>query len=256
MSDQNERVVDQFSQQASAYAALVNSSSQQTAPDPLIELTAPRHDDHVLDVGCGTGQFVVKIARHVAQATGIDLTPAMLEQARAHQLKEGVHNVNWRRADSSALPVDDGSFSLVTSRSMLHHAADPYATVAEMRRACGPGGRVAVMDLTPEAAKAPAFDAFELLRDPSHARTLTADELREIGRRLGMKELAVRARSSALPFDAVLATSVPPGDLLARVRALLVRDLSNAGDAFGLRPEMRDGQLWVSYPMTTVLWSR
>ncbi len=256
MSDQNERVVDQFSQQASAYAALVNSSSQQPAPDPLIELTAPQHDDQVLDVGCGTGQFIVRIARYVAHATGIDLTPAMLDQARAHQLKEGVHNVSWRRADSSALPVDDGSFSLVTSRSMLHHAADPYATVAEMKRACRPGGRVAVSDLTPEADKSPAFDAFELLRDPSHARTLTANELREIGQRLGMKELDLSVRSSALPFDAVLATSVPPRELLERVRALLVRDLDSGGDAFGLRPEMRGDQLWVSYPMTTVVWSR
>jgi SAM-dependent methyltransferase len=254
MANQNERVLDQFSLQASAYAALVNNSSQPVI-DPLIELTAPGHDDHVLDVGCGTGQFVVKIACLVAHATGIDLTPAMLDQARAHQHKVGVSNVSWRQADSSALPVADGSFSLVTSRSMLHHAADPVATVAEMKRACRPGGRIAVMDLTPEAARAPAFDAFELLRDPSHARTLTAQELREIGRRLGMTEIRVHARASSLPFDAVLSTSVPPADVLERVRALLLRDLGAGGDAFGLRPEMRSDKLWVSYPMTTVVWS-
>jgi ubiquinone/menaquinone biosynthesis C-methylase UbiE len=256
MSEQNERVLDQFKQQANAYAALVNNSTEKTYADPLIELIAPGPADYLLDVGCGTGQFVVKVAALVAHATGMDLTPAMLEQARAHQAAQGITNVTWQEADSIALPVPDASFSLVTSRAMLHHAADPAATIAEMRRVCKAGGRIGVMDLSFEPTKAPAFDAFEVFRDPSHHRTLTAAELRQLGKDLGLREIAFVRKDASLPFEAVLATSFPPAGVINRVRSLLQRDLDSRGDAFGLRPELRDNELWVTYPQAIVVWQR
>lgn len=232
-ADQNARVLDQFSQQAEAYAALVNAA-RTLARDPLIEALAPRPTDRVLDVGCGSGQFAVAIAAHVAQVVGADLTPAMLDKARAQQAAAGVANVEWLQADSAALPVADGAFDIVTSRSMLHHAADPAATLAEMGRACAPGGRIAVLDLTPAPEKAPAFDAIELLRDPSHARTQTVDELRGLGEALGLEELTLGARQRPAAGD-------DPGDVLpgswgarARAPALRPRRRERRGH---LRPE-------------------
>ena len=253
--DQNARVLDQFSQQAEAYAALVNKASGRL-PDPLIEALSPRPSDRVLDVGCGSGQFAVAIASLVAHVVGADLTPAMLDRARAHQAQTGAANVEGLQADSTALPVADGSFDIVTSRSMLHHAADPAATLAEMRRACAPGGRIAVLDLTPAPEKSPAFDAIELLRDPSHARTLTADQLRGLGADLGLDELAVQSRRSDLPLELTLATSFPGPGVLERVRELYARDAATGADVFGLKARMQDGAVWVTYPMTMVLWGR
>jgi ubiquinone/menaquinone biosynthesis C-methylase UbiE len=254
-ADQNARVLDQFSQQAEAYAALVNKASG-PAREPLIEVLAPAPTDRVLDVGCGTGQFAVAIAPLVAHATGADLTPAMLDKARAQQAKAGVVNVDWLQADSTDLPVADGAFDIVTSRSMLHHAADPAATLAEMRRACTPGGRIAVLDLTPAPEKSPAFDAIELLRDPSHARTLTVDELRALGAELGLEELEVRPRATDLPLEMTLATSFPGPGVLERVRELYARDAASGADIFGLKARVQDGQVWVTYPMTIVVWRR
>jgi ubiquinone/menaquinone biosynthesis C-methylase UbiE len=254
-ADQNARVLDQFSQQAEAYAALVNKASG-PAQDPLIAALAATPTDRVLDVGCGSGQFAVAIAPFVAQVTGVDLTPAMLDKARVHQAKAGVANVDWLQADSTALPVADGAFDIVTSRSMFHHAADPAATLAEMRRACAPGGRIAVLDLTPTAEKSPAFDAVELLRDPSHARTLTAEQLRALGAGLGLEELAVQTRGSDLPLEMTLATSFPGPGVLERVRELYARDAASGADIFGLKARQQDGQVWVTYPMTMVIWRR
>ncbi|CAN7457143.1 methyltransferase domain-containing protein [Phenylobacterium sp. LjRoot225] len=259
LADQNARVLDQFRQQADAYAALVNTAPLNTggaAKDPLIEALAPAPTDRVLDVGCGSGQFAVAIAPHVAQVAGVDLTPEMLAKARDQQAKAGVANIDWRQADSTALPVADGTFDIVTSRSMLHHAADPAATLAEMRRACVPGGRIAVLDLTPAPDKAPAFDAVELLRDPSHARALTVAELRALGAGLGLQELEVRPRATDLPLEMTLATSFPPPGVLERVRALYARDAAGGADCFGLKARVQDGQIWVTYPMTLVLWRR
>ena len=252
-TEHNARVLDQFSQQAESYAALVNRSGSPLG-GPLLECVHPQVQDRVLDVGCGSGQLAVSLAPLVAHVTGVDLTPAMLQQARALQAKAGVGNVVWMLGDSRRLPVTDGAFSLVISRSMFHHAADPQGTLAEMRRACAPGGRIAVLDLTPDPDKALAFDALELLRDPSHARALPAEELRALGTELGLEEIAVRAHCAELSYEAVLATSRPPPGVLDRVREFLARDAARGTDVFGLAARLKDGEVWATYPMTLVVW--
>lgn len=254
-TDQNARVLDQFSQQAESYAALVNNIGSHFS-DPLHQFAQPTAQDKVLDVGCGSGRLAVALAPWVAHVTGVDLTPEMLEQARALQAKSGLTNIEWRQADSTALPVADGAFDLVISRAMFHHAANPLGTLAEMRRACAVGGRIAVDDLAPAADKAPAFDAIELLRDPSHAHALPIEEMRALGSALGLQELAVCPRLSELPIEVVLAASFPPPGILERVRDLYAHDARRGGDAFGMSARLKDGQVWVSYPMTLIVWRR
>jgi ubiquinone/menaquinone biosynthesis C-methylase UbiE len=252
--DQNVRVRDQFSQQAPAYAELVNGQEAQARKDPLIELMALQGADRVLDVGCGSGQLSVSLALLAAEVVGIDLTPAMLDEARAHAASRGVDNIRWAVADSVSLPVEDGSFDVVVSRSMLHHAADPAGTLSDMRRACAPGGRLFVSDLTPDPIKAAAFDAIELLRDPSHNHALTQDEMRELGRDAGLVETVVRSGATRLALESVLATSFPADGMLDHVRALLARDAAAESDAFGMKAELIEGNLWVTYPTSTIGW--
>jgi hypothetical protein len=112
------------------------------------------------------------------------------------------------------------------------------------------------MDLTPAPAKAPAFDAIELLRDPSHRSALTADELRALGAGLGLTETLVRARATSLPLETVLATSFPAEGMLDHVRALYARDADTGADTFGMGTHWKDGAIWVTYPMTLVIWAR
>ena len=254
-AEQNARVVDQFSRQAEGYAALMKKDAGAPA-DPMIEALNLGPEDRLLDVGCGPGQFVVAASSFVAHAVGLDLTPAMLTQARALAERAGCVNVEWRQADAVALPVADGAFDVVTSRAMFHHAADPQATLSEMRRACAAGGRIAVLDLTPAPEKAAAFDAIELLRDPSHGHALTADELRALGARVGLEEHLVRSQSSKLPLEPVLAASAPPEDQLERVRELYARDARSGADALGFQARFEEGRLWVTYPTTLIVWRR
>ena len=256
MADQNARVLDQFSRQAAAYAALVNRPRRGDGGDPLIGLMAPHSAQRVLDVGCGSGQLAVAIAPRVARVVGVDLTPAMLDQARAHAAAKGVKNVLWKVADSIALPVEDSSFDAVVSRAMFHHAADPAATFGEMHRACASGGRLVVTDLSPDPAKGPAFDAIETLRDPSHRHALTLDELRQLGEGHGLREIDIVHQAAALPLEAVLATSFPPPGMLDQVRTLLGRDAAMGLDVFGMRAESRDGATYVTYPTITIGWER
>ena len=252
---QNAAVLDQFGKQAQAYAALIRR-----IPDGglvhLLEAARPRPDDRMLDVGCGTGRLAVALAPLVRHVTGVDLTPQMLDQARALQAEADVSNIDWREADVTALPFQDEAFSLVTCQAMLHHTATPAAVLAEMSRVCASSGRIAAADLTPASGKSAAFDAIECLRDPSHVHAMPEAEFRAIGAALGLRETAVRTRESRLPLEAVLATSFPGEEVLGRVRELYRRDAESGADALGMSARIDDGVLSVAYPMTLVVWTK
>lgn len=252
---QNALVLDQFGQQAAAYARLVARVPGPEA-DPLVETARPGPADQALDVGCGPGQRAISLAPLVAHVTGLDLTPAMLDQARASQAAAAVANMSWIEADAADMPFPDGAFSLVVSQLLLHHVADPAVMLAEMRRVCAPGGRIAVTDLTPEAEKSAAFDAIEFLRDPSHTRALTQAELQALGADLGLEEIAVRERRTEVPIEPVLAASHAPGGVIQRLRELYARDAAGGADALGMRARLKDGAVWATYPTTLVVWRR
>lgn len=96
----------------------------------------------VLDAGCGSGRLTVMLAQAGAEVTGIDTNVRQLEEARRRAEEAGVA-LDLLEADFNApLPFADGSFDAVSSRLALMAAADPVATLAELRRVLVPGGRV------------------------------------------------------------------------------------------------------------------
>jgi len=89
----------------------------------------------VLEVGCGTGLILERLALVAKRAEGIDLSPGMLEKARSRGL-------SVKEASATALPFADGSFDTVVSFKVLAHVPDIAGALAEMARVCRPGGRV------------------------------------------------------------------------------------------------------------------
>ncbi|RAL22769.1 class I SAM-dependent methyltransferase [Lujinxingia litoralis] len=86
-----------------------------------------------LEVGCGTGLILERVSRVARRAAGIDLSPGMLEQARARGLEvsEGC---------ATELPFEDASFDVVYSFKVLAHVEDIRKAVAEAARVVRPGG--------------------------------------------------------------------------------------------------------------------
>ncbi len=86
-----------------------------------------------LDVGCGSGQLLLRIARHMPDMhfVGVDLSDAMLELAEKNRVEEGIDNVAFARHDMlqlDRLPLH--SFDLVTANNVLHHCEDDRQAVA------------------------------------------------------------------------------------------------------------------------------
>src|SRR5262249_3378964 len=139
---------------------------------------------------CGPGLVACAIARVARRVTGIDLTPAMIQQAAARQRAEGLANLTWVVADAVPLPFPDGAFSAVVTRYSFPHFPDPCAVLAEMVRVCRPGGRVTVADVfTRTAEQAAAYDRLEKWRDPSHVHALRLDELDNLFRDGGLTDV-------------------------------------------------------------------
>ncbi|MEO3842062.1 class I SAM-dependent methyltransferase [Streptomyces sp. B22F1] len=102
-------------------------------------------DDRVLDVGCGCGQTTRVAAALAAEgsALGVDLSAAMLAQARARAAEEGVGNVRFEQADAQVHGFAGGAYDVAISRHGVMFFADPVAAFANVRRALRPAGRLA-----------------------------------------------------------------------------------------------------------------
>jgi SAM-dependent methyltransferase len=241
-------ILDQFTRQA----ALFSTAAPITNADALrmiVDATRPGPDDTVLDVACGGGIVVCAFAPHVRRATGIDVTPAMLDQAQRLAVEKGLGNVEWRQGDVNSLPFEDGSFTIVVTRFSMHHFADPAAVLREMARVCAPGGRLVVVDMyaSPDPAKATEFNRLERLRDPSHVRSLTLAELIGVFGEAGLPEPEASFYELRDEVRNLLARSFPePGD---DVKIIELFKASVADDRLGVPVRVEGEQIHYAYPV-------
>ena len=206
-------------------------------------------EDTVLDVACGPGLIVCSFAAVVRRATGIDLTPAMIDRARRLQEQRGLTNVAWRVGDVVPLPFSDDSFSIVTSRYAFHHFENPAAVIAEMRRVCIPRGRVLLIDVFTSAdpQKAAAYNRMERLRDPSHARAMPVSELEQIIRDAGLRLLHTSFYDLDFALEKVLQGSSPDPGSADAVRQMFVEEM--ARPAMGLQVRREGTEIHFKYPI-------
>ena len=97
------------------------------------------------DLGCGTGQVSAALAPFVARVIGVDGSAAMLQAAKKRL--QAVDNVELRRGELEALPIDDSGLDAATLMLVLHHVPEPQKALAEAARVLKPGGRALVVDM-------------------------------------------------------------------------------------------------------------
>ena len=103
----------------------------------------------LLDAGCGTGLFVVGLARSrpAWRLDGIDASAGMLGVARAHADGAGLGNVTLRQGDVTALPYADAGFDAVIAAGLFPNLNDWGAALGEFHRVLRPGGRLIVVEV-------------------------------------------------------------------------------------------------------------
>lgn len=101
----------------------------------------------VADVGTGTGQLLIPLARMVERVIGVDHSPEMIRLARRNAEAGELDNVDLRLGEIDELPLAEAEADAVFASLVLHHAPDPGKAVAEMARVVKPGGAVTIIDL-------------------------------------------------------------------------------------------------------------
>ena len=99
------------------------------------------------DLGCGTGQVSELLAPHVAKVIAVDGSADMVHSAKK-RLK-ALPQVEVRRGEMEALPIDDRQLDAAIVALVLHHVPEPARALAEMNRVLKPGGRVLIVDMLP-----------------------------------------------------------------------------------------------------------
>jgi len=113
--------------------------------EPAMDGIGIRHGERVLDVGCGTGQTSLELARRVGpdgRVTGLDISAPMLGRARDRARAAGASNVAFVAADVQTHRFEPSSADVAFSRFGIMFFADPAAAFTNLHGALRPGGRL------------------------------------------------------------------------------------------------------------------
>ena len=244
--DHRHLIIDQFTKQAVPFA---KKSSQFIAEvfGKIQILVHPTENDIVLDVASGTGSLAVEFAKICRQVTGIDITPAMIEQAKNLQKLSNLENIKWDMGDiTKTFPYPSNSFSIVITKFSFHHLLNPLSVLIEMNRVCTIGGKIVVVDPTPPPDKSIQYNQLEQLRDPSHVKALTVSEFEDLFLRVGIPILKREFYRMKIELEDQLQTSFPDPSNIDKIRRLFIEDTKN--NTLGLESRFEGNDIYFSYP--------
>ncbi|MEI8290829.1 MAG: class I SAM-dependent methyltransferase [Verrucomicrobiota bacterium] len=186
------------------YAKFIPSSilglrqEKQRFPYLFLEDLSP---GHVLDVGCGTGDFLFRMRALGWAVTGVDFDGKAIANAKAK------HGFNLLHTDLAGAHFPDNSFDAITMHHVIEHVPEPVALLSEAKRILKPGGRLVVTTPNVQSLGHSILkDCWRGLEPPRHLQIFSLRALSECARQAGFDK--VEAKSSAANADAVIGASI------------------------------------------------
>jgi ubiquinone/menaquinone biosynthesis C-methylase UbiE len=159
-----------FDRWALTYDWLFPSVFYQAVHQRLLEFVDLPEPANILDLGCGTGRLLNRLASHLAtlKGTGLDLSPQMIRHAR----RSNCHHPRliFLEGNAEALPFADGQFDAVFNSFSFLHYPNPERVLAEVGRVLCSGGRFYLVDLCTTHPQTVAIGAGSMRFYPRQAR--------------------------------------------------------------------------------------
>ncbi|RJQ45811.1 MAG: class I SAM-dependent methyltransferase [Gaiellales bacterium] len=149
--------------------------------EAIFRLADVRPREVALDVGCGTGNYSLEMARRGARVVAVDRSAGMLCAARGKALREGLP-IAFHRASADSLPLSSGSFDLIVCITVLCFAERPDMILREAHRLLKATGRLVIGELNRSSYWALLRRARAAFHDSSYgsARFLSPGELKKL----------------------------------------------------------------------------
>lgn len=149
-SKYKEKSVQEFTKVASKYEsndAGIYKMCQKDYPDLLKEISNEPFNE-LLDAGCGTSPMISLLSKEYPDKnyTGLDITPAMIEQAKAKNIK----NATFVVGDCENFPFKENSFDIIICSNSFHHYPNPSAFFESVKRCLRTNGRLIIRDWSTE----------------------------------------------------------------------------------------------------------
>ena len=240
----HDKIRERFTETADAFARTVRRTRAEEGEELAVRATAGLADAQnmlAIDLACGPGTYTRPLAARVRHAIGADLTPAMVEKARAEAARDGIANIEFVCADIYSLPFADGAAGIVSCGYAFHHMTDPARALGEMARVLQPGGRLAITDIVVCEGCDGAFqNHVERVRDPSHTTTQSVANFQAMVRNLGLRVVSENQHDNWHDFDVWMGNACkPPGDpAYEQTRALMESCIGD--DRSGFHPRRTD----------------
>lgn len=150
-----------------------------------------RGDETLLDLPAGTGELVGRLLEKWPdlQITGVDLSPAMLNQARA---KSFAARATWVQADVSCLPFDDAHFDHALCVNSFHYFPSPLESLKELRRVLRPDGDLILVDWCDDYLTCKLCSLWLRWTDPAFHMTYSLSQCRSLLQEAGFDVLSSR----------------------------------------------------------------
>ena len=243
-SDHASAICQSFGIQAAGFDSKAMNFTKREFLDYTIQATGFGASDRVLEVAAGTCACGRSIAPHVSQVVCLDLTPQMLAVGEREAAKQGLSNMRFVVGDAESIPFEGGSFSVVISRLAFHHMLHPERVFSQMLRVLKPGGKLVLIDMeAAEPALRSTEDEIERLRDFSHVRNLSRDEMLGLYRQAGLTVAKCEVTRIPVALDAWMELTQTPSELRKQITDRMMADI-RGGAKTGFGPYLEGDKVY------------
>ena len=242
-SENRELIREAFSAQAEGFESRNLNFSKQAYLDAIVSRLELTGKENVLEVAAGTCACGRAIAPHAAHVTCLDMTTAMLEVGRREADKQGLYNMSFVLGDAAELPFLNDSFDVVISRLAFHHFPQIQPPFEQMKRVLKPGGKLVLIDMeaAPEELRE-TEDEIERMRDPSHVRNLSREEMLTLYRENGLTVTLCDEIPTRQVLKNWMALTHTPEAVQRQITARMENELAGS-EKTGFFPKMRGGEI-------------
>lgn len=215
------RVQEEFSRTAASFGERTLGRFDHMG---VVDFSRAEPGSVVMEVGAGTGNFLTLFAPVASKLIAVDLTEAMLVQAR--RLHPGLDLVI---GEGEAIPLRDESVDLSSCAQMIHHVPNPVPLLKELGRVTRKHVLVVDQISTENASETSFMNESEVLRDPSHAASRPPSAYRSLLKEAGLELIDEAIRENEDTFSSWMRADEFPAERVEAVRLFIEEHSTGMG---------------------------